>query len=501
MAYTKIHAVKATLNKAVNYIINPAKTDEKLLVSAFGTSATTAVYDFKATLSKTSSSDPNLAYHLIQSFAPGEVSYDEAHKLGTELADRLLENKYSYVIATHIDHDHIHNHILFCAADNIEHKKYHDCKKSYYHIRELSDELCSEHNLSIINPGPKRGMKYNEWMAEKNGTSWKAQLKNDIDECIQIAKNYDNFIELIKAKGYEIKGAEFGEGAAKYIAFRPLEGKQFIRGSDRALGPGYTKENIKDRINESIKSRQTKIPFPKKTLPANEPVIENKTQEDLLIRRPKNPLKGPRSTLIDTTTDKMQSSPGLLRWANVQNLKAVAHAYAITGDIETLEAKISEKEAVVKTSRQSLVALEKKMKPASEILHYAEIYTTNLRYHNALKRSKDPDRYYREHDAQINLFNAAEHVLKDIYHINTDKLDFHHIQESYQLMEDKKEALTSSWKTSEQELKELQSQLKNLQKYLDTGGAETIQSHVHEENHEEEKIPENPEPKKNNHSL
>lgn len=236
-------------------------------------------------------------------------------------------------------------------------------------------------------------------MAEKNGTSWKAQLKNDIDECIQIAKSYDNFIELIKAKGYEVKGAEFGEGAAKYIAFRPLEGKQFICGSDRAFGPGYTKENIKDRINECIKSHQTRIPFPKKPLPANEPVIETKTQEDLLNRRPKDPLKGPRSTLIDTTTDKMQSSPGLLRWANVQNLKAVAHAYAITGDIETLEAKISEKEAVVKTSRQSLVALEKKMKPAAEIMHYAEIYTANLRYHNALKRSKDPDRYYREHDA------------------------------------------------------------------------------------------------------
>ena len=112
-----------------------------------------------------------------------------------------------------------------------------------------------------------------------------------------------------------------------------------------------------------------------------------------------------------------------------------------------------------------------------------------------------PDRYYREHDAQINLFNAAEHVLKDIYHLKTDKLDFHHIQESYQLMEDKKAALTSSWKTSEKELKDLQSQLKNLQEYLGTGGAESMQSHAHEENHEEEKVPENPEPKKNSQSL
>ena len=182
----------------------------------------------------------------------------------------------------------------------------------------------------------------------------------------------------------------------------------------------------------------------------------------------------------------MQSSPGLRRWANIQNLKAAAHAYAIAGDIETLESKIAEKEAIVKTSRESIVKLEKKMKPAAEILHYAEIYTTNLRYHNAMERSKDPDRYYREHDTQISLFNAAEHVLKDVYHINLSTLDFKHIQESYKLMQDKKDALTSTWKSTEKELKELQSQLKNLQEYLGSGGAESMQSHVYEENHEEE---------------
>ena len=482
MAYTKIHAIKATINKAIKYITNPAKTDGKMLVDSFGCTPETADHEFEYELKKTLTAGPNKAFHLIQSFMPGEVTYDEAHAIGTELADRLLEGKYSYVIATHIDHDHIHNHIVFCAADNIEHHKYDDNKRSYYHIRELSDQLCAEHNLSIIKPGPKRGMKYNEWLARKEGKSWKAQLQTDIDDTIKIAKSYDNFIELMKAKGYEIKGEEFGEGAAKYISFRPLDGKQFIRGSDRAFGPGYTKENIKDRIDENLKAHEKKIPFPKKDAPS----FETKSAEDLLKKKPKDPLKGPRTTLIDTSTDKMQSSPGLRRWANIQNLKAAAHAYAIAGDIETLESKISEKETIVKTSRESIVKLEKKMKPAAEILHYAEIYTTNLRYHNAMERSKDPDRYYREHDTQISLFNAAEHVLKDVYHINLSTLDFKHIQESYKLMQDKKDTLTSTWKSTEKELKELQSQLKNLQEYLGSGGAESMQSHVHEVNHEEE---------------
>jgi len=183
----------------------------------------------------------------------------------------------------------------------------------------------------------------------------------------------------------------------------------------------------------------------------------------------------------------VQSSARYLKYANVENLKVAAHAYAVAEDIAAIESKIAEKEAIVKTSKQSLVALEKKMKPAAEILHYAEIYTTNLRYHNAMQRSKDPDRYYREHDTEINLFNAAEHVLRDNYHINLSTLDYKHIQESFALMEEKKAVLTSTWKTAEKELNELRTQLKNLQEYLGTSGAESMQSHVHEENHEEEK--------------
>ena len=144
MAYTKIHAIKATVDKAIDYICNPEKTDEKMFVSSYACSLETAAYDFKYTLDHCRENSPNKAYHLIQAFAPGEVGFEEAHHIGKELADKLLEGKYSYVVTTHIDKGHVHNHIIFCAADNIEHNKYHDCKQSYYHIRKLSDELCRE---------------------------------------------------------------------------------------------------------------------------------------------------------------------------------------------------------------------------------------------------------------------------------------------------------------------------------------------------------------------
>ena len=145
----------------------------------------------------------------------------------------MLEGKYSYVISTHIDKGHIHNHIIFCAADNIEHKKYNDCKRTYYHIRELSDTLCKEHNLSVINPSQNKGKSYKEWQAEKNGTSLNVTLRKDIDDAINSCSSYEDFIALMKAKGYEIKGEDLTDSNLKYISFRPLDRDRFIRGSIR----------------------------------------------------------------------------------------------------------------------------------------------------------------------------------------------------------------------------------------------------------------------------
>ena len=166
MAYTRIHPIKATVQKSVDYICNPDKTEGELLVSSFSCTPKYAGYEFKAALSETKSTDKNKAYNVIQSFAPGEVTAEEAHKIGMELADRLLKGNYSYVLATHNDRKYPHNHLIFCAADNYEHKKYNDCLKSYYHIREISDRLCFEHNLSITTPGKRRGKSYAEWTGE-----------------------------------------------------------------------------------------------------------------------------------------------------------------------------------------------------------------------------------------------------------------------------------------------------------------------------------------------
>ncbi len=446
MAYTKIHAITATVGKAVDYICNPAKTDEGILISSYGCSPETAAFDFKFALSKTSQSNPNKAYHLIQSFLPGEVSYKEAHQIGAEFADRLLEGKYSYVVTTHIDKGHVHNHIIFCAADNINHEKYHDCKKTYYNIRNLSDELCKEHELSVITPDKKRGKTYKEWQTGKNGSSWKEQLKADIDEAIKNAGTYKDCIELIRAKGYEIKGEDLGEKAHKFISFRPLDRERFIRGSAKSLVAEYTKERIRERIEEKalVKDRK-RVPFPVR----KKPIVKDYS----------------RKNLIDTTEEKFTQSPGLKHWADIQNLKIAAASYSQAGSIAELEKQIAAKSTLAKTARESLVEAERQLKDFGQVLKYAEQYKANHIYHVRYQKSKDKDAYLRRHETELILHDGAENMLKH-FSINPKNIDVEKLRSDYNALYSKKQALQKTYKAAEKETADLNQKLDTLNQYL-----------------------------------
>ena len=124
MAVTKIHPIKSTLKKALDYIENPDKTDEKLFVSSYGCSYETADIEFQMLLDQAFKKGNNLAHHLIQAFEPGETTPEQAHEIGKQLADEVLQGKYSYVLTTHIDKGHVHNHLIFCAVDMVNHRKY-----------------------------------------------------------------------------------------------------------------------------------------------------------------------------------------------------------------------------------------------------------------------------------------------------------------------------------------------------------------------------------------
>jgi hypothetical protein len=218
MANTKIKPIRGTVNKAIAYILNPEKTDETILTSSFGCATSDlAAQEFKWTRKMAEQQGAQLptviARHIIQSFDVGEVSPDLAHEIGKQFADEWFKGRYEYVLATHIDKGHVHNHIIFNTVNFVDYHAYRSNKRTYHELRDISDRLCKENGLSVIPPSQSKGMDYKEYTEAKNGTSWKQKLKQTIDRNVIKAKDFDEFLSLMEAAGYEIK-------RGKYISFR-----------------------------------------------------------------------------------------------------------------------------------------------------------------------------------------------------------------------------------------------------------------------------------------
>lgn len=248
MAVTKIHPIKTTLKKAIDYICNGDKTDDEIYVTTHLCSRENAHKEFELTKKQFSSRTKTLAHHLIQSFVPEEVSFEEAHQVGIELCEKILGGKYEYVLATHIDKNHIHNHIIFNSIDVDEGKVYHSYYGSYRNIRNQSDKLCKEHNLSVIDQEiqkeineiqRRKFVNWYDWNEDKKGESYKSRLQFDIDRTIKQSINWQDFLSKMGSYGYEIKHG-------KHIAFRSKNQQRFTRA--KTIGANYTEERMKERI-------------------------------------------------------------------------------------------------------------------------------------------------------------------------------------------------------------------------------------------------------------
>lgn len=246
MAYIKIFPIKVTDKKAIDYITNPSKTDEKLLVSSFGCTPETADIEFSFTreLAKKNVMDKgnNLAFHLIQSFKPGEIDSQAAHTLGIEFANEILKGKYEYVISTHVDRDHIHNHLIFNATSFVDQHKYISNKKSYHRICKISNRICHENGLAESFPTENKGKSYKENMEFHRGTSWKGKLKATIDKAIWSSISYEEFLQKMQLCGYEIR-------QGKYLAFRAPGQINFT--NMKTLGSYYTEDMVLSRLEKN----------------------------------------------------------------------------------------------------------------------------------------------------------------------------------------------------------------------------------------------------------
>ena len=250
MAVTKTHPIKSTLKAAIDYICNPEKTDGKLLVSSYGCAAETADIEFAWTRRHAIDKGTNLGRHLIQAFQPGEVTPEQAHEIGMELAREILGGRYEFVLTTHIDRDHVHNHLIFNAVSFADHKHYHSNKRSYHFIRRTSDRLCKEHGLSVIIPGQDEGKSYIEHQAERTGTSYKAKLRAAIDRLLPGCHDLEELLVRLQREGYELK-------RGKYISARAPGQERFTR--LKTLGADYAEDALPARMaGRARPSRQPK---------------------------------------------------------------------------------------------------------------------------------------------------------------------------------------------------------------------------------------------------
>jgi len=371
------------LSKAIAYILNPEKTDEKLLVSSYGCASETAAREFEWTRKIAEQKGMNpvriIARHVIQSFEIGEVTPELAHEIGKQFADEILGGKYEYVLTTHIDKDHVHNHLIFNAVDFVNYHAYKSYKRIYYDMREVSDRLCKENGLSVIPPSQNKGMGYKEYTEAKRGTSWKQKLKQTIDRLVITAKDYDDFLRLMQEAGYEIK-------TGKYISFRAEAQERFTR--SKTIGENYTEERIKERIAGRTPRRNRR-----QTVPKGISLIGDIQERIRLIDSKGYEYKAKLTILKEAArTLNYLTENNLLQYADLEKkVEDVHSSYDRTGkELKGVEARLREVQPLIKN-----------------ISNYQRLNPV----YDAFQKAKDKPGFKAKHEAELVIFEAARSTL------------------------------------------------------------------------------------------
>ena len=371
------------MSKAIAYILNPEKTDEKLLVSSYGCASETAAREFEWTRKIAEQKGMNpvriIARHVIQSFEIGEVTPELAHEIGKQFADEILGGKYEYVLTTHIDKDHVHNHLIFNAVDFVDYHAYKSYKRIYYDMREVSDRLCKENGLSVIPPSQNKGMGYKEYTEAKRGTSWKQKLKQTIDRLVITAKDYDDFLRLMQEAGYEIK-------TGKYISFRAEGQERFTR--SKTIGENYTEERIKERIAGRSPRRNRR-----QTVPKDISLIGD-IQERIRLIDSKGYEHKAKLTILKEAARTLNylTENNLLQYADLEKkVEDVHSSYDRTGkELKGVEARLREVQPLIKN-----ISNYQRLKPV----------------YDAFQKAKDKPGFKAKHEAELVIFEAARSTL------------------------------------------------------------------------------------------
>lgn len=433
------------ISDIIEYVENPSKTDGFQLVTGYQCDTRSADMEFtfakrlyEQKTGRVRGKDDVIAYHLRQSFAPGEITPEEANRLGRELARRFTKGRHAFVVATHIDKQHIHNHIIFNSVALNHEKKFRDFRRSWKALRRLNDTICIENGYSIVELPQYLGKSYNSWEGKTSRLSHRDRLCLAIDNALaQNPKTFDAFLALMKQAGYEVKGTA---------------NPSFFGGSQKrgirmdTLGFGYSAEDVKAVI--AGKRKHT----PKRMQPI---AAASKKKNNLLIDIQAKLAEG--------------KGAGYANWAKTYNLKQMAQTVSFLQDRGLMDYEVlSEKASLaaekyhalsdeIKSAEQRLAetaALEK------SIVDYAKTRETYVAYRKA-GYSKS---FKAEHESDILLHQAAKNYFDSL---GVTKLpDLKSLKAEYAELLAKKKAAYPEFRSSREEMRELLTAKANVEQIL-----------------------------------
>ena len=439
----KGRTVAEALGRVMDYVKNPEKTNGGDLVTAYQCNPSIADQEFlfskrqyAVITGRERKENDVIAYHLRQSFKPGEITPERANKIGYDLAMSLTKGKHAFIVCTHVDKHHIHSHIVFNSTALDCTRKFRNFWRSSFAIRKISDMLCLENGLSVIaEPKPSRGS-YGTWLGEGKPPTVRGQLEGLIDTALgQGCKDFDSFLAAMKAVGAEVK-------RGKHLAFKIPNGKRFIRCD--SLGDNYTETAIMERISS----------------------------KRIVAPKAKTAIKSKPNLLIDIQA-KMQQihSPGFERWAKIFNLKEMARTVIYLQengltDLGELERACDAAVQKFNDLGDQMKAAERRMKDISELQRqigtYGKTQEIYAQYRKLTGRKKE--KFYEQHSSEITACQAAKQYFNSL---GLKKLpSMQSLKQEYAVLQAEKKKRYPEYRQAKEKMIELLTAKNNVERIL-----------------------------------
>ena len=464
-----------SISDVLDYVENPEKTWNGELICAYGCDSRTADSEFalfkrqyKQLTGRDQGGSDVIAYHTRQSFRPGEVTPEEAMQIGYELAMRWTKGNHAFVVCTHIDKSHVHNHIIYNSTALDCRKKFRNFLGSSFALRRVSDILCVEHGLSIVkNPGASRGH-YGTWLGEDKPLSFQEKLRRAIDDALDNkSADFESFLSAMEAAGYEIK-------RGKYLSFRAPGQEKFTRCREKTLGGDYTEEAIRERIGgKRVVERADH----------RERASAVRHHSSVEVNAP------PKLNLIIDIQQKLQAGKGAgyERWAKVHNLKQMAKTLIYLQENNLTDYDVlSEKTAAASERFHSLADRLKELETAlsanadlqKNIVNYSKTRQTYTDYRKAGYSKK----FRAEHEADIILHQAVKKSFDDLGYGKDKKLPtMKALRAEYGEQLSEKKKLYQEYRNAQAEMRELLTVKANADSILD------VPAHDRERNRDDQR--------------